>query len=586
MEKISLFMKKFNNSIKNFFIKYKEYIIIIGIVLISMPALYIPGFIYTHDGIIHLYRTQGVYENIKNLDFFNKIYYNVIDSQGYGWGIFYPPISSVLPAIFMLFGISLFTSEKLFIILAAVFAGIFSFKLFNEMFNNKFVALLCTIMYVLAPYKINQSLIRGAMGEILIFTFFPLVMLGINKILKGEFKYKYFLIIGAVGLVYSHVISVVYVALFCVFYLLMNIKKVLNKNVIKHFLISILFIVLLSLPVLVPLAQHQFSDIYKISEIETDVSDRVVHPGQLIISEIQDKTAENTSYYSNDKEMNYMIGLTTIIILFLFPFAYKKIKEEKNIIDFIKYFVLFVISILMMLLPFIWNHIMILDVIQFPWRILSFTTFYITILSGYIIKAVINDSTKYAFFIFVVGFSMLFVFKINTKVLFAKNLYNEFNFESQTLNNETSYGDLGFSLGYAHEYLPKNLDYEKIKLRGKKLKSEECNIINSTFIEDKNVFIYEFEVENGGVIEIPLIFYYGYDIYLNNEKIEYKISDDGYILIKVNESGKYSLNIKWRGTILYKICYLIASIAFISYILLYIKFYKRGKYNEEKNINC
>lgn len=585
MEKISLFMKRFSNSIKVFFIKYKEYIIIIGIVLISMPALYSPGFIYTHDGIIHLYRTQGVYENFKNLDFFNNIYYNVIDSQGYGWGIFYPPISSVLPAIFMLFGISLFTAEKIFMILAGIFAGIFSYKFFKDLFNNKFVALLCAIMYILSPYKINQSLIRGAMGEILIFTFFPIVMLGINKILKREFKYKYFLIIGAVGLVYSHIISVVYVALFCIFYLLLNIKKVLNKDVIKNFLISLIFIVLLSLPVLVPLAHHQFSGIYKISEIETDVSERVVHPGQLIMSEIQDKTAENTSYYSNDKEMNYMIGLTSIIILFLFPFAYKKIKEEKNIVQFIKYLSLFIISVLMMTVPFIWDNIMIFDVIQFPWRILSFATFYITVLSGYIIKAVINENTKYAFFIFVVGFSMLFVFKINTKVLFAKNLYNEFNFSNQTLNSDTTYGDLGFSLGYAHEYLPKNLDYEKIKLRGKELISQDCNVINLNYSKDKNYFIYNFEIDKNGCLEIPLIYYYGYDIYLNNEKVEYEISNDGYINIKINNPGKYNLKIKWNGTILYKICYFIASIAFISYILLYIKFYKRGKDNEKKYIN-
>ena len=579
MEKISQCAKK----LIKFLESNKEYLIIIAVVLISMPALFYPGFIYTHDGIIHLYRTAGSYLNIINLDFFNGIYYNVIDSFGYGWGIFYPVLSSIIPAIFMIFGMSLFTAEKIFMILAGVFAGVFSYKVFNEIFKNKFIALLCTIIYVLSPYKINQSLIRGAMGEILVFTFFPLVMYGIIKILNKEYKYKYLLIVGTVGLVYSHIISTVYSAIFVALYLILNIKKVFVKKTIINLLISLIVVLLICLPVFIPLIKHQSSNIYKINETIIDVSDRVVHPGQLIISEIENKTVENTSYFSNDKEMNYMIGLTALIILLMTPFVIKKIKEKGNLLDFIKYLVLFVITVCMMTITFFWKSFDILNVIQYPWRILSFSVFYITILAGYILSEVVNEKTKYAFFIFVVGFSMLFVFRINTKVLFAKTLNKDFDFYNQTLNESTTDGDLGFSLGYAHEYLPNNINYNILKASKKEINGIDISVNNISYANYKNKFIYEFENEDEGIVELPLVFYYGYDIKLNGKKVDYSLSENGLISVNLDSIGKNQITAKWTGGKLYISSIIISFGTIILYIIIYIIKNKKGESNERES---
>ena len=143
-------MKKLSK-LKDLFLSKKEIWIIIAIIIISLFPLYYPGFIYTHDGIIHLFRTQGAFENISNFDIFNRIYYNMISGQGYGWGIFYPPLSAIIPGIFMCLGISLFTAEKLFIIFASVLAGIFAYKLFLELYDNKFCAMIVAVLYVLSP---------------------------------------------------------------------------------------------------------------------------------------------------------------------------------------------------------------------------------------------------------------------------------------------------------------------------------------------------------------------------------------------------------------------------------------------------
>lgn len=565
-------MKKINKFLK------KEYIVITVLVIISLFPLYFPGFLYTHDGIIHLYRTAGAYENIINLDFFNRISYNMINGYGYGWGIFYPPLSAIVPAIFMCLGFSLFTAEKIFLILFSILAGIFSYKLFNEIFKNNLVSLACSILYVLAPYKIEQIIIRGAMGEVALFTFLPLVLLGLIKILNKEYKYKYYLIFGTLGIVYSHTISTVYTAIFALFFVVLNIKKVFNKKTIIELLKSFFIVLMISLPIFIPMLQHKSLNVYKISEITTDVSDRIVHPGQLIGGSFESKDAENTSYLSDDVEMNYMIGLIAILILTLFPFFYKKIKENGELNKFIKWGILLLISILMMIIPFIWDKIEILDVIQYPWRLLSFSVIFISILAGYIIKEIIKTDNKYLLLLIIIFFSMLFVLFIGSKAKFAKTLNKDFNFFEQQITENDDYGSFSFSLGYAHEYLPKETSVDVIKAKNNNVEIIKGNANVEKFIIDNNVIYLDIEIlEENTSIEIPRIYYMGYSVLVDGESNNYYIGDSGFINLDINSTGKHNIIIKYTGTMLYVIIDYIAIFIFIIYIL-YILFFDTIKF--------
>lgn len=558
----------------------KEKIIIIIVVIMSLFPLYIPGFLYTHDGIIHLYRTVGAYNNIINFDFTNRIYYNMIDGFGYGWGIFYPPLSAVIPALFMAIGFSLFTAEKIFIIIASICAGLFSYKLFNELFKSKFCSLLCTLLYVLAPYKINQIIVRGAMGEILLFTFLPLVILGLIKILNKEYKYKYYFIFGICGIVYSHVISTVYIAIFAFIFLLLNIKLVINKKTLLALVKSGIIILLICLPVLVPLAEHQVMNIYNANSMtSSNVADNVVHFGQLIGGSIEGKEVENTGYFSNDKEMNYMIGLTSIIILILLPFAINKIKQNGEMKELVKYIILLIITILMMTLTFIWGKFSILDVIQYPWRILTFSTLFIAIISGYILKSLLTKENMYSFLVFVLGFSFIFVFLIGAHASFAKTLSSQFNFYDQELTQNDDFWTIAFALGYSHEYLPKQLDTEKLKNR-----SEEIIILNGdvsidNFENGKGILESKVKTNSeNAVLELPYVYYKGYTIQVDGKKIDYDISDNGFIKINISNIGEHQISLKYTGTILYNIVDLIAVIVLLINIIKIIRDKIKTKY--------
>lgn len=557
-------MKKIINIFK------KEYIIIAILVIISLFPLYMPGFLYTHDGIIHLYRTVGAYENIKNFDIFNRISFNMINGDGYGWGIFYPPLSAVVPAIFMCFGLSLFTAQKLFLVLFSILAGIFSYKLFKELFKDNFVSLCCSVLYILAPYKINQIIIRGAMGEVALFTFLPLVVLGIIKILKKDYKYKYYFIFGACGIVYSHTISTIYTAIFgCLLIILGFLLKrynLFNKKTIWEFIKAICIILLISLPILVPMLQHKTLDIYKISDTTADVANRVVHPGQLIGGSIESSDVGDTEYYSDEKEMNYMIGLTSIIILTLIPFFYKSIKEKGEIKDIVLWGTLLLISIIMMVIPNIWNKIEILDVIQYPWRLLNFAVLFITILSGYVLKEILQVDNKYSILLFIIAFSMIFVFMIGSKARFAKSLQNDFDFYDQCLDENDDFGSIAFAIGYGHEYLPKVTSTNDLIEKGSNIDILHGDAKISNISNNKNVLRFDLEnLSDNTVIELPRVYYLGYNVTINNECVDYTMSEKGFVQVNIKGTQTCNIEVKYLGTKLYKVIDVTAIITLILY---------------------
>lgn len=96
-------------------------------------------------------------------------------------------------------------------------------------------------------------------GEFAAFVFIPLVFAGLNSIIKNEKNKDYLLlIIGAVGLIISHLLSTIITCIFAFIYLILNIKKVLNLENIKKILVSIVLILMISSYFLVPMLEHTF----------------------------------------------------------------------------------------------------------------------------------------------------------------------------------------------------------------------------------------------------------------------------------------------------------------------------------------
>lgn len=96
-----------------------------------------------------------------------------------------------------------------------------------------------------------------------------------------------------------------------------------------------------------------------------------------------------------------------------------------------------------------------------------------------------------------------------------------------------------------------------------------------------NMIIKYNQADNNTTLELPYIFYPGYNIKINGEKIEYTESENGFIQINLKEKESGEVNVKYTGTILAIISWWISLISFVIFIIYNIFLYR--KYIKEKD---
>lgn len=80
----------------------------------------------------------------------------------------------------------------------------------------------------------------------------------------------------------------------------------------------------------------------------------------------------------------------------------------------------------------------------------------------------------------------------------------------------------------------------------------------------------------GIVLELPYIYYLGYNIQLNGENIEYKESNNGFIMINIPINCNGDVKVTYSGTKLEKITFAISVISAIGF-MIYIIYITRHK---------
>lgn len=87
------------------------------------------------------------------------------------------------------------------------------------------------------------------------------------------------------------------------------------------------------------------------------------------------------------------------------------------------------------------------------------------------------------------------------------------------------------------------------------------------------------ENKQGSYLELPYIYYLGYQVTFKGEKISYQESEHGFISIQIPEGETGEVKVRYKGTSAGKISAgisVITGIVFIGYIA------KRGKIRNEK----
>lgn len=545
-------------------------IIVFIAVFISLPLLSKNIDILRDDGIQHIIRARETGEAIKNFES-SKILVNLCNNFGYSWDLFYGNFTSFMAGIIYIITNSEIIAFKITLFLLLLLSGISMYVSMKSIFKNNAMSLIASIIYMTAPYHLNDMYLRYAVGEFAAFIFIPLVFAGLNSIIKKEENKNYlFLIIGASGLIVSHLLSSIITAIFSLIFLICNIKVLKDKDVLKKLIISVCSILLITSYYWIPMVETSIKSEYEVYE-ENKMS--------TVESVNFHRVGVKTLLSSKNNFQIHEIGIVTIVLVSVSIFTFKKIKKEDKKI-YIVFLIFGITSIILTTKIINWEKLpKQFLIIQFPWRMMEFSTYFFSVISG---VGVINilKNIKWKDIVFIIVMCILLTLPLKNRINYEKTevLNPQIGKVYENSKYRTNAGAAKF------EYLPKkayeNMEYIAFRDNNINVINGKAEIRNEEKINKKlkcNIQPYTDYVE----LEFPYIYYPGYNIYLNNEKAKYKESDNGFIKVVIeNQKGKnIKVELNYTGSNLMKISYVLS---IIGVVLILILFFINRKSKEER----
>ena len=539
-------------------------IILIFSLFISIPLISKDINVYADDGIQHIARLMGTYQTITEGECPPVIMSNFCNGFGYSWNIFYSPLTAYIPLIFSIFTSSFELMLKLFMVLCSFLSGIAMYSFVKKVTNNRPAGLLASIIYIFAPYRLTDMYMRTAIAELASFIFLPILFHGMYNIFNSEeksIKKSLMLTLGAVGLILSHITMAMYAAIFCFIYLIINIKKLKDKQVLKMLGINILLILLFTSFYLLPMLEHKMATDYE-----------VFMPGRMERTEelIRNKVDLIDLIYTKSGNFMFEIGLVTLIGLVLTLLAYKQVpKENKKIYWFsiISGFICIILSL--RIFPFE-KMPAVLKMIQFTFRLLEFSSFFFAFVASINYSLIIkNFRLRDVLVLSLLIVLLLIPYKNNLN--YEKEWSEDKLWPAVEVNENTGRVHAGCA---TFEYLPSkaynNLDYIKNRKNRVYILSGNATIEN----EQKDGTNMTFDISNveaDTIIELPYIYYLGYEVEVakhdgQTEKIEIFESDNGFVAINVPETAT-KVTVKYTGTMLMKATYILSAVTLVGVIL-------------------
>ena len=566
-------------------VKNKKIIETIYIILAIILTLFVLGktiFSYdisgTNDGYLHLIKIIGVNDIIESGQFPPIIEAGFCN--GYAINLFYNPLTTYISLLCGVILNNFAYGIKLMLFIMMLLAIVFMYKFIKEFTGKKEIAIAAAIFYVTNPYYLSNIYIRGAIGESAALTFLPLLFLGLHNLFSGDKKKHYYITIAAAGLILTHNITTLYAAIISLIYVIFNIKKLKEKDVVIKVLINVGFIIGITLFFMFPLVLHRFSGDYVVFNSElmrnygAKVSESAIELKQLF-TEIEGQA------------VIFRFNIIQLILFIASIYCYKYI-DEKNKKTYLIFIILAIICTLLSIFSSVWKIAPdILCTIQFPWRLLGFAGFFMSIVASInlfiILKKIFNGKEENLLFIIIpiTLISLIYANSLDYKDYTVKKDDDEsIEFVEKNIDNIVY-------MNINREYMPSktyiNLNTNPNRISGASAIILEGNAEIKS--ENREELCYEIEFSNidkNTKIEIPFLFYVGYNAYIEDEdntnkvELEVKESEYGFLEIEIpNEYENARVVVEYKTPVSYYIVYVISFITLIGFIIYIVYNHKK-----------
>lgn len=560
-----------------------DYKILFGLIIITVFISYplFNSMIFDgHDTQVHVTRIEGIKNGLLDGQFPVRMHPQAVYEFGYGDAILYPELFLYIPAILRIMGVSMPLAYNTFCILiniATVAVAYFSFK---NIFKEKYVGFFGAVLYSSAIYRMANLYTRGAMGEALACVFLPLIIYGLYEIFFGDSsKWKYFAL-ACTGILQSHVLSVLMVAVFAILFGIVFIPKLFDRQRLINLLKSCGLAVLLNLWFIVPFLQ------FNAQELSTDIMERNLYNNSLQLINVLYPFPKSEGWgldilnRSFEGMMSLTVGLPVIIgvMLLIYNLLFDKNNNEEGSNKRCIGGVLLIFGFIALYLTsdfFPWyilqNNKLIGDsmgILQFPWRFLSPASVFLAGAGGYGIY-VMGKKSKNLKMAVTLTFVVVLVF---AGYYLTDYTYNEAYMQKTDV--------ITYEPKDAGEYLPKNTDKDNLEWRYENNIGPETSgsdvVVEEYSKKGTHIDLTYRAYEKGGYIDVPLLGYIGYSAKTDKgETLETGLGENNLLRVYLGDDTEGSIKIRYGHSLLWNACFYISLLTFIA--MLVFKLDKRKR---------
>ena len=369
------------------------YILLFIFPLLVVRQWFLPGLPQTHDAETHVSRAAVFSKSILEGNIFPRWAGPLNWRYGTPSIMFlYPGLSYFSALIHLATKMQFITIFKLLMVLGYIGSGFVWYRWMRTLRFELFPAFVSTLFYLLAPYRLVNIFVRGALGEHIGFFFFPLIMLMATRLWRtGKTLYASGLALSVAGLILSHNLSaLMYLPLLVVYpIVLIGIYRE-NPIQLKIYFGSILLGLSLSALFWLPaILESKYTLASWMFDAQQGYTTNFLAFRQLIWS----PWGYGWSEPGIDRDgMSFQVGIAQWLVLLTGIGLLIKFSKQELLL--LKFGLALVIAGIFLSLPIslpLWRWISLLQKFQFPWRFLS-----LIVIGSSLMAAIVADKFKHS----------------------------------------------------------------------------------------------------------------------------------------------------------------------------------------------
>lgn len=539
-----------------------DFCVILGVALLSMSPMF-QTYLYNGDDLCyHLARMEGIKDGILDGQLGVNILPDGLMNNGY-LNTMYPYLFLYVGALLRIFRVSVALSYKSIIFLANLGTAVSAYYAMKSMTASRRSVILSVVLYTLMPYRFTNIFSRGDLGETLALVFWPLVIAGMYHIVLGERRRWYYLVIGFSGVLQSHILSAVFVAVFCVITGLLYCVRIFREKRYLEIGKAAGVTLLLNAWYLVPFLYYYFGE-----NLQKEILRWSSYFEQSInLSNMtQSISLYNKQYFSLGLALLGCLGIGVVYLLCEY-------RREKTLTDgYLLYLMVLGCILTLMTTGYFPNRVMfdneflkpIVTMIQFPWRFLGPASACLMFVGAIgISRSQILRPYRNVVFAMLIGLNLLVIVTVPTD-----NNHMPYK-NAQAVASKGHESKLGVNVGifYPHEWRLEGATDDKLT---NNVVVSDWNSITIDYYEKKGTkaWVTYSALEDGDYIELPIQSYLGYRAKdENGDKVEILRGEGARMRFMVKGDGvKHTIYVRYGPVAGFVIADIISALALAAVI--------------------